>query len=141
MIAKPRTDGLYRTVEPKTVDIQGEESRPYWNYLRFYPNNRVISTSTTGTPRQIAEWFAQDKVNETYLPIDEYRADSRTFSFTLKALAENVDRDGHEYETRVDYTVTIEDEAANLLQVKTHSHINGNNSTAMYEFVSLNQES
>jgi hypothetical protein len=139
-MVKPRTDGLYRTTELKTVEVEGEESRSYWNYLRFYPGNRVISTSTTGTPKQIAEWFVQEKVNETYIPVGEYQAGGRTFSFTLQALAENVDRDGHEYETRVDYTVTIEDEGPNRLQVKTHSHINGNNSTELYEFVSLDEE-
>lgn len=137
MTAKPRTDGLYRTVESKTLDTEGEESMPYWNYLRFYPDGHVISTSTTGTPAQIVPWFAQEGVDHTYLPVGDYRADGPTISFTTQARAENVDKDGYEYETRVEYTVTIQDENANLLLVTTHSHINGHRGTELYEFVSM----
>ncbi|MDQ5823794.1 MAG: hypothetical protein M3441_06215 [Chloroflexota bacterium] len=137
MTAKPRTDGLYRTAQSKALEMHGEEGMPYWNYLRFYPDGRVISTSTTGTPAQIAAWFAQEVVNDTYLPMGDYRADGHTFSFTTQARAENVDKDGYEYETRVEYMVTIQDDNANLLQVQSYSHINGHRGTELYEFVSM----
>ncbi len=140
MTTRPRTDGVYRTVESKTLEIEGEESRPYWNYLRFYPDGLVISTSTTGTPRQIAPWFVQEVVTQTYIPTGNYRVDGPTFSFTTQARAENVDSDGNEYETRVEYTVTIEDEAANLLRVETYSHINGHRGAEVYRFAGLEEE-
>jgi len=141
MTTKPRTDGLYCTVESKTLNTEGEESMPYWSYLRFYPNGRVISTSTTGTPFQIAGWFAQEEVNETYIPIGEFPADQGTFNFTLQAATQNIDRDEHEYETRVDYTVAVEDEEATLLRVRWYSHINGNSGVELYRFAGLEEGS
>lgn len=141
MTAKPRTDGLYRTVHPRPLEIYGEDTQSSWHYLRFYPNHRVIGVSTTGTPKQISKWFTEESAGRIYMSIGEYRADERTFSFTLQGSMQNIDYDGYEYESRVDYTVTVEDEEANRLHVKWHSHINGNDGVELYRFANLDEES
>lgn len=33
----------------------------YTSYLRFYPDGEVISVSSTGTPEEVARWFARDR--------------------------------------------------------------------------------
>lgn len=138
---RPRTDGLYRTVAPRPVEIHGEETWDSWHYLRFYPNNRVIGVSTTGTPREIATWITEEGAGRVYMSIGDYRAGERTFSFTLQGSMQNIDYDGYEYESRVDYKVTTEDEEANRLHVRWHSHINGNSGVELCRFAGLDEDS
>ena len=49
--ASLRFDGLY---------CHPDQSRLFTEYLRFYPDGVVLSTSSTGTPRQVTRWLRRE---------------------------------------------------------------------------------
>jgi hypothetical protein len=54
-----RYDGIYQTMSY----IDTADNDKSYNYLRFYPNGKVISVTSTGTALQVKRWFYLGRPN------------------------------------------------------------------------------
>lgn len=53
-------EGVYRS---EKISHNGET---LWKYLRFYPNGKVISVTSTGAPADLKAWFNDESPNVSY---------------------------------------------------------------------------
>jgi hypothetical protein len=56
-IVSVRFDGFYQS----TVDMTALPDDKSWRYLRFYPNGKVISVTSTGNASDLKNWFSIKK--------------------------------------------------------------------------------
>jgi hypothetical protein len=110
-----RTDGVY----------QSERTDDYWQYLRFYEDETVLTVSSTGTPEQIARWFKKENIQKNGLSHGKVQVHGSQVSFASTS-----------QEGTVDYEGTIQ---GTTLTVKSHSHINGRRATRKFRFVAFSQ--
>ncbi|SFL06269.1 hypothetical protein [Lysobacter sp. cf310] len=122
-----QTQGMYRS-QAQPAWLPGSRQPlatgpTHYLYLRFYPDGRVISVSSTGTPEQIAGWFdhTHDGVSQ-----GRYRIEGDRLHFSTRSGAGSVDYDG-----RID---------ADTLQLNSHSHINGRDNTHTLRFVAMPEQ-
>lgn len=103
-----RYDGLYQS-----------EKEEYSYFLRFYPDNTVISVTSTGGPIAISEWFKQPYYNS-----GSFKISGKKISFEC---------------TSEDGTVVYKGKIKpnDVLELKYESLINGHKSKNTYKFVKL----
>lgn len=106
-VKKVKTNGVY----------QSQKTEDYWYYLKFVNDSVVISTSSTGKPKEIESWF---KNSFEGISIGKYymKNDSIFFSTTSK-------------NGTVKYKGII---LRNSMQLYSESLINGNTSEKKYKF-------
>lgn len=115
-------NGLYVTkCTYEEDDEEGEQE-----YLRFYPNGKVISVATDceGTAVEISKWFYIDNKKIEYLNIGDYKIEGKKITFattsevgTIKYSGE-ITRDG-------------------LLKLKFKSLINGEKGREEFNFIEI----
>lgn len=97
---------------------QSEKKGDYWSYLRFYPDQTVISVSSSGIPSDLKIWFDKDNEN---ISIGRIVVKGNTISFSTTS------REG-----KVDYTGAIINEK---LHLEFFSQINSNKGKEVYKFI------
>lgn len=114
-------DGIYQTkCEFANNEKEGEKS-----FLRFYPNQKVISVSTEcdATVSDLKIWFNME-MQDTYTSIGDYEMRDRKIKFSTTSAAGTVKYKGHLTKKGV-------------LKLKTESLINGNKYSEKYEFIKV----
>ena len=73
--SKIRVDGFYRT----KAEFDKRDKDTTYHYLRFYPNGKVISVPSEGTPHDLKSWF---NLNHPYISIGNYVVDRNKLHFS-----------------------------------------------------------
>jgi uncharacterized protein (TIGR02996 family) len=56
--------GVFVTYPDQALSSEDRySSRPLFQFLRFFPNNVVITTTSTGTPKEVCRWFRPGNVS------------------------------------------------------------------------------
>jgi hypothetical protein len=105
----PRPGGLYMSPD-----------HDYTSYLRFTDDARVVATSSTGNPEQVARWLKPGPGNHSQ---GTYRLDRGEISFTTTSES-----------GRISYRGLISHDASQLI-LTVHSQINGHRSREIYSFM------
>lgn len=103
-----RFDGVY----------QSERIENYWHYLRFYPDDNVITVSSTAQPNDLQPWFTRE---HTGVSKGKIRLKGKSISFSGESKAGVIDYEG--------------ELVGDQLRLHSHSHINGHQNTHSYVFV------
>jgi|LakMenEpi03Aug12_release.lakeMendotaPanAssembly.Ray.scaffolds.fasta_scaffold1907292_1 antitoxin component YwqK of YwqJK toxin-antitoxin module len=115
-------NGLYVTkCTYEEDDEEGEQE-----YLRFYPNGKVISVATDceGTAVEISKWFYIDNKKIEYLNIGDYKIEGRKITFATTSKVGTVKYSGE---------ITRD----GLLKLKFKSLINGEKGREEFNFVEI----
>ncbi|MCJ7467887.1 MAG: hypothetical protein MUO53_14490 [Maribacter sp.] len=109
-------NGLYET----TCEYEEEDEEGTQNYLRFYPNGKVISVSTDcdGIASDLKDWFNLDM---KYLSVGNYELNGKRIRFSTKNRNGTVNYRGQ---------ITI----SGSLKLRSKSLINGYISREEYQF-------
>lgn len=116
-----KIDSLYLTQCSFKDDEEGDKQ-----YLRFYPNGKVISISTDceGNDVEISDWFYIQNNEIEYLSVGDYKVDGRKILFSTTSKAGTV-----KYRGRI-----MKDGS---LKLKSHSLINGYKDREEFRFVKI----
>ncbi|MFN3968879.1 hypothetical protein [Flavobacterium sp.] len=117
-----RFDGLYVTQCSFEDDIEGDKQ-----YLRFYPNGKVISipTDCQGDGVEVSSWFYIDNKEIEYLNVGEYRINGNQIAFSTVSKVGIVEYKGK---------ITKE----GVLKLKYKSLINGDRGNEEFKFYQIN---
>lgn len=117
-----KADGLYVTQCSFKDDEEGDKQ-----YLRFYPNGKVISipTDCEGNDIEISNWFYIQNKETEYLNVGDYKVDGNKITFSTTSKAGTV-----KYRGRI-----MKDGS---LKLKSHSLINGYKNREEFRFVKIN---
>src|SRR3954468_14676944 len=75
--SKIRFDGFYQTIS----DIDKQDNDTTYDYLRFYPDGKVISVTSEGTAYDLKEWFDL-KMNNPGIGSFDYKAKGKKIYFS-----------------------------------------------------------
>jgi len=92
----------------------------FTEFLRFYPDGTVVTTTTSGSAGQITSWFHKDHPDRSK---GSYDIDGDRIAFATTA----------SYGT-IEYAGTIRDDGTEL-HLHTHSRINGHQSDGVWRFI------
>ncbi|TDR25409.1 hypothetical protein [Flavobacterium cheniae] len=115
-------NGLYVT---KCIYEEGDQEGDQ-EYLRFYPNGKVISVATDceGTAVEISKWFHIDNKKIEYLNIGDYKIEGRKITLATTSKVGTVKYSGE---------ITRD----GLLKLKFKSLINGEKGREEFNFVEI----
>lgn len=111
-----RFDGFYQSV----IDEKALPEEKTWKYLRFYPNGKVISVTSTGNTLDLKKWFSIKKHKE----YGNWELDGNRLYFSTTTSNGTVIYDGFVIDKF-------------YLELKIKSLINGYENTEKYYFVKI----
>jgi hypothetical protein len=114
-------EGLY-------VSYSQQNKSPYFYYVRLYEDGLVLTTTSTGNPKQVSKWF-----NRTHpdLPKGRYRIDGDNIKFST--LSKNRQSSSLPKNGIVDYKGKIKN---GLLRLHSYSHDTKHKDFTEYKMIS-----
>lgn len=111
-------DGVYQSQPKSETGI----SEKHFYYIRFYPDGKVCTVTSTGTPEQIKSWFNMQNQNVSK---GTYQINDKHLSFSTSDQSGTVNYDG-----------TIED---NTLRLNSISQANNAKQEDEFTFVGIDE--
>jgi uncharacterized protein (TIGR02996 family) len=105
--------GVFSTVPGQTIAAEQRHSTvPLTQFLRFFPDNTVLTTTSTGKPKEICRWFRRGNS----------ASESGRYSLDAFGFPANISFDCMSDKERVEYRGTLE---FDLIVLDTRNRING----------------